>query len=152
MRRSLAAVLLALAAAGPASAHGLLVPVEKEVPPLALLSHQVNVTVQDQAATTHVEQVFRNHTDRDLEATFLFPIPKGAAVQKLALWVNGKEVPGELVEAPKAARIYTDIVRRTQDPALLEYLGNDLVRLRVFPVQRKADQKVAVRFTALANR
>src|SRR3954463_5709272 len=107
MRRCVPVVLLLLSAAVPARGAGLLIPDDKEVPPLALLSHQVNVTVQDQAATTHVEQVFRNHTDRDLEATFLFPIPKGAAVQKLALWVNGKEVPGELVEAPKAARIYT---------------------------------------------
>ena len=72
-------------------------------------------------AVTRVEQTFRNHTDRDLEATYLFPVPKGASVTKLSMWVNEKEVPGELVEAAKARAIYTTIVRRTQDPALLEY-------------------------------
>ena len=38
----------------------------------------MNVTVVDQVATTTVEQSFRNHTSRPLEATYLFPVPAGA--------------------------------------------------------------------------
>ena len=33
------------------------------------------------------------------------------------------------LEAAKARQIYTSIVRRTQDPGLLEYLGNDLLQV-----------------------
>ena len=40
---------------------------------------------------TTVEQTFRNHTDRNLEATYLFPVPKGASVDKFTMWVDGKE-------------------------------------------------------------
>ena len=153
MYRSLSAgTLLVLVLAGPAAAHGLLIPVEKSVPPLAMLSHQVTISVEDQVATTHVEQTFRNHTDRALEATYVFPVPKGASVQKFTMWVDGKEVAGELVEAAKARKVYTDIVRRTQDPGLLEYMDNNILRLRVFPVPAKGDQKVALRFTALAGK
>src|SRR5262249_26152455 len=54
------------------------------------------------------------------------------------------------VEADKARQIYTDIVRRTQDPGLLEYMGNNLLRLRVFPVPAKGDQKLSVRFSSVA--
>src|SRR5262249_29163236 len=53
---------------------------------------------------------------------------------------------------PKKAReIYTPIVRRTQDPGLLEYVGNNLIRMRVFPVPRKGDQKVSLSFTSVAQ-
>src|SRR5271166_5803710 len=95
MRRSLTAVVLVLLAAGSSQARGLLIPVEKQLPPLALLDHKVHVAIDDQVAVTRVEQTFRNHTDRQLEATYLFPVPKGATVNKFTMWVGGKETTGE---------------------------------------------------------
>jgi Ca-activated chloride channel family protein len=152
MLRYLSIFTLVLAGAGVAHGHGLLIPAEKKVPPLAMLNHQVAITIEDQVATTQVEQTFRNHTSRALEATYVFPVPKGASVQKFTMWVNGKEVAGELVESDKARQIYTDIVRQTQDPGLLEYMGNNLLRLRVFPVPANADQKIALQFTSVTPR
>jgi Ca-activated chloride channel family protein len=143
-------VLLLLALAVPAQAHGLLVPTEKAVPPLAMLNHQVTVAIDEQVAVTKVEQTFRNHTDRELEAAYVFPVPKGASVRKFSMWVNGKEVTGELVEADKARQIYTSIVQRTMDPGLLEYMGSNLLRMKVYPVPKRGDQKVAVSFTSVA--
>src|SRR5262249_31344611 len=99
---------------------------------------------------TRIEQTFRNHTDRQLEATYIFPIPKGASVRKFSMWVNDKEVPGELVEAAKAKQIYQSIVQRTLDPGLLEYMDNNLLRLRVFPVPPKGDQKISISYTSIA--
>jgi Ca-activated chloride channel family protein len=113
MRRLLAVITLALVCAGTAKANGLLIPEEKKLPPLAMLSHLVKVTIDDQVAITTVEQVFRNHTDRPLEATYVFPVPRGASVRKFSMWVDGKEVPGELIDAATARKIYTDIVQRT---------------------------------------
>src|SRR5205823_12939304 len=101
--------------AGPARSHGLLIPEEKTLPPLAMLSHKVGITIDDQVAVTRVEEVFRNHTDRPLEATYLFPVPKGASVDKFTMFVDGKEMKGELLPAAEARAIYTSIVRRTQD-------------------------------------
>jgi Ca-activated chloride channel homolog len=152
MRRLLAALAFVLASGGTASAHGLLIPEEKSIPPLAMLNHKVTITVDDQVATTRVEQTFRNHTARPLEATYVFPVPKGASVNKFTMWVNGKETKGELVEADKARQIYTSIVRRTQDPGLLEYMGNDLLRMRVFPIPANGDQKVALTYTSVSAR
>ncbi len=152
MRRMLLAGLVLLVGLAPVQAAGLLIPAEKTLPPLAMLNHKVTVAIEDQVAQTRVEQTFRNHTDRQLEATYVFPVPRGASVDKFTMWVDGKETKGELVEAKKARDIYTSIVRRTQDPGLLEYMGTDLLRLRVFPIPPKGDQKVAVRFTAVAPR
>src|SRR5437588_1336245 len=152
MRRCVPVVAVLLCWSGAAHGHGLLIPVEKTVPPLAMLNHKVTIAIEDQVALTRVEQTFRNHTDRPLEATYVFPVPKGASVNDFNMWVDGKETKGELVEADKARQIYTAIVRRTQDPGLLEYLGTDLLRLRVFPIPARGDQKVALSYTAVADR
>ncbi|OWK47257.1 VIT domain-containing protein [Fimbriiglobus ruber] len=142
--------VLVLAAVQSAPAAGLLVPDDVKLPPLAMVNHKVTVAIEDQVAVTTVEQAFRNHTDRNLEATYLFPVPRGASVNKFTMWVDGKETTGELLDAKKAHQVYTDIVRRTQDPGLLEYLGNDLMRLKVFPVLPRKDQKVRISFTSVA--
>jgi Ca-activated chloride channel family protein len=141
-----------LLAAPSALAHGILIPDEKTIPPLAMVSHRVTIAMEDQVAITRVEQVFRNHTGRQLEATYVFPVPRGASVNKFTMWVNGSEVSGELIEAAKARQIYADIVRRSQDPGLLEYLGNNLFRVRVFPIQPNSAQKVTLSYTSVANR
>src|SRR5437870_2983974 len=151
MRRGLPVLLLLLVSAGAARAHGILIPPDRTLPPLAMVNHKVTIAVDDQVAITNVEQTFRNHTDRQLEATYVFPVPKGASVKKFSMWINGKEVSGELVPADQARRIYTEIVRRTQDPGLLEYLGNNLFQVRVFPIAPKSDQKVALSYTSVAG-
>jgi Ca-activated chloride channel family protein len=149
MRRFIAVLVLGLTACGSAQARGILIPTEKALPPLAMLNHQVTIAIDDQVAVTRVEQTFRNHTDRQLEATYVFPVPRGASVRKFSMWVNGTEVPAELVEAAKARQIYTSIVQRTLDPGLLEYMGNDLLQVKVFPVPAKGDQKLALSFTSV---
>src|SRR5262249_17533107 len=54
MRRTLAALVVVLAAAAPGRASGLLIPTEKKLPPLAMLSHQVSIAIDEQVALTRV--------------------------------------------------------------------------------------------------
>lgn len=129
--------------------QGILLPSERSLPPLHMVKHHVRANVTDQVAVTTVEQTFRNHTNRPLEATYLFPVPRGASVNKFSMWIDGKETAGELLEAKQAEKIYTDIVRRTLDPGLLEYMENNLLRMRVFPVPPNGDQRVKVSFTSV---
>ena len=75
MRWAIPLLLVFAAVSSSANAAGLLIPQDKTLPPLALVNHKVNVAIEDQVAITTVEQSFRNHTSRNLEATFLFPGP-----------------------------------------------------------------------------
>ncbi|MHB1425829.1 MAG: VIT domain-containing protein [Gemmataceae bacterium] len=152
MCRSLFVATALLLGGAALQAHGLLIPEDKSLPPLAMLHHKARITLDDQVAVTNIEQTFRNHTSRNLEAKYIFPVPAGASVNRFSMWVNGKETKGELVEAKKARDIYNSIVRRTKDPALLEYVGNNLLQLRVFPILPNADQKVSLRFTSVAGK
>lgn len=151
MRRVLVALAVVLVVGTSARASGMLIPVEKKLPPLALVDQKVTISIEDQVAVTRIEQSFRNHTGRELEATYLFPVPKGASVRKFTMWVGGVEMPGEIVEADKARKIYTDIVSRSNDPGLLEYMNNSLIKVRVFPVPAKGDQRIALSYTSVAN-
>lgn len=150
MRRFILASALTFLGTANSMANGLLIPDDQKLPPLAMVYQRVAVSIQDQVAMTTVEQAFRNHTDRQLEATYVFPVPRGASVNKFSMVVDGKELNGEMLDAAKASQIYAEIVRRTQDPGLLEYLGNNLMRLRVFPIAPKSDQKVTLRYTSIA--
>ncbi|MFO0801326.1 MAG: VIT and VWA domain-containing protein [Gemmataceae bacterium] len=152
MRYALPLFVLLAATGGRAQAAGFLIPNEKGTPPLAMVNHKVTVAVEDQVALTTVEQTFRNHTDRNQEATYLFPVPRGASVDRFSMWIDGKETNGELLPAKDAEKVYTDIVRRIQDPGLLEYLGNGLMRMKVFPIPPRGDQKVKISFRSVAPR
>jgi Ca-activated chloride channel family protein len=146
-------VLVAVLALAQATfAAGMLIPKDRDVPPLAIKSHRVSVTISDQVAVTKVEQVFENSTSRDLEATYIFPVPKGASISDFALYIGGKRVPGELLPREKAREIYTDIVRRMRDPALLEYMDSQLFQVKVYPVPANGRQKLELQFTQLLPR
>jgi Ca-activated chloride channel family protein len=131
----------------PASATGIMMPKGVDLPPLAIKSHRVKVVLSDQVARTQVEQVFINHTDQQLEATFIFPLPAGASVSEFAMIMNGKRVVGEVLEKERARQIYTDIVRRMKDPGLLEYMGSNLFKASVFPIPARGDQKIDLSYS-----
>ena len=130
-----------------ARATGLLLPADRSLPALAIKNQRVSVTIANQVAQTHVKQVFQNSIDRDLEAVYIFPLPKAAAISEFAMLVNGKRVKGELLEKARAAQIYRSIVARMRDPGLLEYMGNNLLRVRVYPVPRRGEQVIEVRYS-----
>jgi len=148
-RNLLWTAVLFLAAAVPAMAQGLVIPDEPDLPPLALIRHRVRVEIDRQAAITTVEQVFLNNTDRQLEAQYVFPIPRGATMSRFTMLVNGKEKAGEVVEKNQARQIYNSIVRRAEDPGLLEYLGGEIFRANIFPIVARGSQTVTLRFEQL---
>jgi Ca-activated chloride channel family protein len=130
-----------------ASAQGMLLPTAPNARPLAIKSQRVTVEIQDGTAVTRVEQTFRNDSPSQLEAHYIFPLPKGAALSEFYLWVNGKKTKGEVLEKEKATSIYEGIVRRLADPGLLEYVDSDVFRMRVFPVPARGEQKVELAFS-----
>jgi Ca-activated chloride channel homolog len=132
-----------------AAAQGLVIPTEPDVPPLALTRHAVKVEIDSQAAVTTVEQVFQNNTERQLEAQYVFPVPKGAVLTRFTMLVNGKEQEGALVEKAEARRIYNQIVSRAQDPGLLEYVGADVFRANIFPILPRSSQTITLRFSQI---
>ncbi len=145
-------LLLACVLAAPvALAQGMLIPTDTSLGPLGIKYQRVAVDIVDGAAVTRVEQVFVNSSSRQLEAHYVFPLPRGAALQDFYLYINGKKTKGEVLEKQKATDIYEGIVRRLQDPGLLEYVDSDAFRARVFPVPANGEQKIELTFSQVLD-
>jgi Ca-activated chloride channel family protein len=114
---------------------------------LTIRTHQVDVTIADQVATTRVDQVFVNEHEWEVEGTYIFPLPTGAAVSRFVMWVDGEPVEAEVLPADEARAIYEDIVRSRRDPALLEYVGRDVVRARIFPIPPGGERRIELEYT-----
>jgi Ca-activated chloride channel family protein len=117
--------------------------------PLEVSFHHVTIDIKDQVAVTSVDQEFVNPNHQQLEGTYLFPLPPGAHIDKFSMDINGKMQEAELLPADKARSIYEDIVRRSKDPALLEYIGRDTFRVRIFPIEANGKKRVQIKYTQL---
>src|SRR3954468_19796472 len=73
--------------------------------PLEVTYHHVTVDINDQVATTSVDQEFYNPNGARLEGTYLFPLPEGSHIDKFAMDINGKMQEAELLSADKARAI-----------------------------------------------
>ncbi len=117
--------------------------------PLEVNSTKATVRITDQIAITRIEQEFYNPNAARLEGTFVFHGPKGAHLDKFTMDIDGKQVQAELLPADKARGIYEDIVRKLRDPALLEYSGRDVFKVRIFPIEPHSKKHITLTYTQL---
>ncbi len=115
--------------------------------PLEVAYHHVKVKIDGQVATTSVDEEFYNPNPQRLEGTYLFPIPKGAQIDKFTMDIGGKQVEAELLPADKARQIYEDIVRKMRDPALMEYADRDVFKVRIFPIEPNSRKHITLSYT-----
>jgi Ca-activated chloride channel family protein len=147
---TLAGLAFLLTAAPALRADGFIIPNPRpgqDIPPLSVKYHHVKVEIVNQVAKTSVDQVFINHFGRDIEGTYIFPLPEGASVSDFAMYVGSERVRGEILDSREARRIYEDIVRRMRDPGLLEYIGRNLFRARVYPIPANGEKRVQISYT-----
>ena len=117
---------------------------------LSLASHQVRVVVRDNVARTEIEQRYHNAGSQTLEGTYRFPLPAGANISRLALYVGSRLEEGEIVERRRAKRIFKQIVDdsiRPRDPALLEWVGGRMFQMKIFPIPPHSSRRVILAYT-----
>jgi len=115
--------------------------------PITVKYHNVNVEIDDQYTKTEIDQVFVNLSDREMSGEYLFPVPSGAVISKFSMVIKGEEIKGQLHDKDEARRIYEDIVSKLRDPALLEYVGDNLFRARVYPIPAKGEVPVITSYS-----
>src|SRR5688572_1667164 len=142
----LAAAVIAIAAVPQARAAGLLIADGGFGGVLELKEHDVRVTINNGVAVTKVTQVFHNTEKRQVEALYTFPVPKGASVANFSMWINGKEMVGEVLEKKRAREIYESYKQTRRDPGLLEQTDFKTFEMRIFPIAPDADQKVQMTY------
>lgn len=143
---ALALVCISALFAHPARAAGLLIADGGFGGVLEMKEHDVKVTINNGIAVTEVTQVFHNTENRQVEALYTFPVPKHASVSNFSMWINGKEMVGEVLEKERARQIYNSYKQQRKDPGLLEQVNYKRFEMRIFPIAARADQRVQITY------
>jgi len=114
--------------------------------PIRIEKVQARVSILEGTATTKLLVTVRNPGRVQTEAVLLLPVPDGAAVHSFDFLGKASEPTAQLLSKEEARRIYDSIVRRSRDPALLEFAGYNVVRTSVFPVPAGGIQKVTLTY------
>jgi Ca-activated chloride channel family protein len=110
------------------------------------------VEILELGARTTLEIRVTNPGAHPAEAVLLLPVPSAAAVSEFAFSGVGPTSSGataRLLPREEARRIYDEIVRRVKDPALLEFVGSQLIRSSVFPVPAGGSQTIRLTYEHL---
>jgi Ca-activated chloride channel homolog len=84
------------------------------------LGIDVDLTVSGPTVRARVTQIFRNPTQDWVEATYVYPLPSGGAVDTLKMVVGDRVVAGEIKERQQARIIYEQARANGQKAALTE--------------------------------
>src|SRR2546421_1571658 len=82
--------------------------------PLEVTSHHVEVKIDSQVAVTSIDQEFYNPNDQRLEGTYMFPVPKGAHIDKFSMEIGGEKVGGAFLPAEKTRPMYEGSGRQSR--------------------------------------
>ncbi|MEK7239751.1 MAG: VIT domain-containing protein [Gemmatimonadota bacterium] len=115
-------------------------------------SSRAVLTLDGRVVRYEITERFVNRGSVVAETEYLLPLPARAAFEDLALSIDGEMVTGETLRAERARAIYEEIVRRQRDPALVEWMGQGLLRARIFPIAPGEEKTIVVRFRAIAER
>lgn len=136
-------VLTTLVVASSACAQVLLKPTSQNAAPLRTKRLSVNARIEaGRFATTDLAITFQNEVSERVEADFMYTLPFGAVVTDFAYYYENEKVVARVAEKERAALIYQYITSRMRDPALVEMVGKNTFRARIFPVMPNADLKV----------
>ncbi|MGY3078527.1 hypothetical protein ACVWZZ_004935 [Bradyrhizobium sp. LM6.10] len=84
------------------------------------LGIDVDITVSGPTLRSRVTQVFRNPTSDWVEATYVYPLPTGGAVDTLKMVVGDRVIIGDIKERQQARVIYEEARRAGRKAALTE--------------------------------
>lgn len=103
-----------------------------------LLRQEVTITEAGDWADIELYEVYQNQTTQRQEVVYYFRLPESAAVT--GVWLGNSADRSERFAyrvAPRGAAqaVYQNEVRRRVDPALVEQIGPQQYRLRVFPIE-----------------
>jgi Ca-activated chloride channel family protein len=86
----------------------------------ARLGIDVDLTVSGPTVRARVTQIFKNPTQNWVEATYVYPLPEGGAVDTLKMVIGDRVVIGEIKERQQARVIYEQARQNGQKAALTE--------------------------------
>jgi Ca-activated chloride channel homolog len=148
-RWALSLVVLAAAASAALPCDIVPWPHRHGLQPINLVSQKMDVRIRDQVAHVTIDATFHNPNAHEIEGMYFTNVPAGAQINDLTMIVNGKEMKAELLDAKKAREIYNAIVQARRDPAILELVGQQMIKLSIFPIGANSNVQVKISYTQM---
>lgn len=86
---------------------------------LPLESTDVKISITSMIASVNVEQLFGNPYNENLEATYIFPLPGEAAVDRMDIVIGSRLITGAVKKQTEAIAEYEDAINSGQQAGLL---------------------------------
>ena len=127
-------------------------PADPKLVPVVVSEVSATVRIRGEIASTVFEAIVSNPNPLALEGEFTLPLPAGATVTGAALDINGKMIDASIVEKKRAQEVFEAIERKGADPALVESVGGNSYRTRVYPIPAKGSRRVRITFISEVDR
>ena len=125
MRRTITALLISLLGLNlfveAALADGMILPDAFNLDYVAVRYHRVTVKIDDNHATTRVEQEFYNPQSFSISGQYLFPVPPEAVFSKFQAVVDGQPQNATRQNAGTTNAILFNTVAQRRDPSWLQF-------------------------------
>lgn len=112
--------------------------------PIEISDVHASISITDQIATTTLEITISNPGNIQQEAKLIFPVADGVVVRSLQYDGVGTDVAAEVLRKEDARRIYDGIVSKMKDPALVEFVGYNIIQTSAFPIPPGKSQKLSL--------
>ncbi len=109
----------------------------------------VKADVSGFGARVTVVQTFTNPSDQPIEAVYTFPLPAGAAVDRMRMQVGNRIVEGQIRRKEEAQAIYEAAKNRGQAAALLNQERPNIFTQSVANIMPRAQVKVEISYVEL---
>ncbi len=113
---------------------GTLTPKGSPDQPVEIVSHHVDVVINNGFARTEVTQKFFNPNPADLEGIYSFPVPKSASLSEMTIQAGERVLNGEVLAKLQADQIYEEEKGRGNDVGKAEKKGYQTFDFYVYPI------------------
>ena len=127
-------------------------PADPKLVPVVVSEVSAKVRIRGEIASTEFEAVVTNPNPVVLEGEFTLPLPAGATVTGAALDINGKMIDAAIVEKKRAQEVFEAIERKGADPALIESVGGNSYRTRIYPIPAHGGRRIRITFVSEVDR
>ena len=127
-------------------------PADPKLVPVVVSEVSAKVRIRGEIASTEFEAVVTNPNPVVLEGEFTLPLPAGATVTGAALDINGKMIDASIVEKKRAQEVFEAIERKGADPALVESVGGNSYRTRIYPIPANGGRRIRISFISEVDR
>jgi len=96
------------------------------------LNTQVNMSISGLTNHTTVTQTFRNTSEQNIEAVYIFPLPENSSVEKFTLIVGDEIIEGKIMEKKAASKVYTEAKKQGKQTAIIKQQRPNMIRLCIY--------------------